>query len=108
METCASCHGSHEILPASDPASTVSPRNRLKTCQKCHAGATANFANYDPHANRHDRVRNPPYHYAALFMEWLLIGVFGFFGIHTLLWFLRSLRERLAHRSHGGSNGERH
>jgi hypothetical protein len=47
------------------------------------------------------------YHYAALFMDWLLIGVFGFFGIHTLLWFLRSLRERLAHRTRGGGNEEK-
>ena len=54
-----------------------------------------NFANYDPHANRHDRARNPLYYYAGKFMEWLLIGVFTFFGIHTLLWFIRSLVERL-------------
>ena len=96
MATCASCHGSHEILPASNPASTVSPQNRLATCQKCHAGANANFALYDPHANRHDRARNPVYYWAGKFMEWLLIGVFAFFAVHTLLWFVRSLRVRLA------------
>jgi nitrate/TMAO reductase-like tetraheme cytochrome c subunit len=107
MATCASCHGSHEILPVSNPASSVSPQNRLKTCQKCHAGATANFANYDPHANRHDRARNPFYYYAALFMDWLLIGVFGFFGIHTLFWFVRSLRARLAGHADDGNTGEK-
>jgi hypothetical protein len=101
VATCASCHGSHEILPPSETASTVSPQNRLKTCQKCHAGASPNFANYDPHANRHDRARDPIYYYAALSMDALLIGVFGFFGIHTLLWFVRSLRERLAHGTRG-------
>jgi nitrate/TMAO reductase-like tetraheme cytochrome c subunit len=101
VATCASCHGSHEILPASNPASTVSTQNRLGTCRKCHAGATANFANYDPHANRHDRARSPLYYYSASFMEWLLIGVFGFFGIHTLLWFVRSLRVRLARHNDG-------
>jgi hypothetical protein len=26
------------------------------------------------------------------FMKWLLIGVFSFFGIHTVLWLYRSLR----------------
>jgi len=108
VATCASCHGSHEILPASNPASTVAPQNRLKTCQKCHAGATANFANYDPHANRHDRGRKPPYYYAAAFMDWRLIGVFGFFGIHTLLWFVRSLRTRLARRTDPGNTEEKH
>jgi hypothetical protein len=25
-------------------------------------------------------------------MEWLLIGVFAFFGLHTALWLYRSLR----------------
>ena len=107
MATCASCHGSHEILPASNPASTVSAENRLGTCQKCHAGATANFAKYDPHANRHDRKRNPVYYYAALSMEGLLIGVFGFFGIHTLLWFVRSLQVRLARGRGKGETGEK-
>ena len=96
MATCASCHGSHEILPASDPASTVSAQNRQKTCQKCHAGASANFAKYDPHANRHDAKRDPIYYWAAKFMELLLFGVFSFFGIHTVLWFYRSLKEKLA------------
>lgn len=94
VATCASCHGAHDVRPASDPASMVSPQNRLATCQKCHAGASANFAQWDPHANKHDRERNPLYYYMGLFMHWLLIGVFAFFGLHTLLWLYRSLRAR--------------
>ncbi len=39
MATCASCHGAHDILPASNPASKVSAQNRLQTCQECHPGA---------------------------------------------------------------------
>jgi nitrate/TMAO reductase-like tetraheme cytochrome c subunit len=110
IATCASCHGAHEVLPASNPASKVSPQNRLKTCQQCHAGASANFASFDPHANRHDKARNPFYYYAALFMELLLFGVFVFFGIHTLFWFYRELREKFAgNRSRdGGNGGEKH
>ena len=72
--------------PASNPASTISPENRVRTCQKCHAEASAKFASFDPHANRHDVKRNPVYWTAAKFMEWLLIGVFTFFGLHTVLW----------------------
>jgi hypothetical protein len=92
MATCASCHGAHAVLPASNPASPVSTQNRLKTCQTCHVGASANFASFDPHANRHDKARNPLYFYAAKFMELLIFGVFGFFGIHTAFWFYRELR----------------
>jgi hypothetical protein len=94
VATCASCHGAHDIRPASDPASMVSPQNRPATCLKCHAGATVSFAGWDPHANKHDSARNPLYYWSARFMELLLIGVFSFFGLHTALWLYRSLRER--------------
>jgi cytochrome b subunit of formate dehydrogenase len=35
---CASCHGIHDILPASDPLSTISTNNLPQTCGKCHPG----------------------------------------------------------------------
>ena len=31
---------------------------------------------------------------AILAMKWLLIGVFGVFGLHAVLWFPRGFRER--------------
>lgn len=94
VATCAACHGAHDVRPASDPESMVSSVNRLKTCQKCHEGAHDNFAAYDPHANKADKDRNPIYYWAGFFMKWLLIGVFSFFGLHTVLWLYRSLRTR--------------
>jgi hypothetical protein len=106
VATCAACHGAHDMLPASNPASMVSPANRLKTCQACHPGASANFAAWDPHANKHDRERNPLYYYTARFMEVLLIGVFGFFTLHTVFWFYRSLRVRLAQGKAHGNRGD--
>ena len=108
MATCASCHGAHDVLPASNPASKVSAQNRLQTCQACHPGASANFASFDPHANKHDKARSPLYWYAARFMELLLLGVFSFFGLHTVLWFYRSLRERLARGNGNGNDQGRH
>jgi nitrate/TMAO reductase-like tetraheme cytochrome c subunit len=91
---CADCHGAHDIRPRSDPASMIAPANLVKTCSTCHPGANANFVQYDPHADKHDRERNPALYYSAKFMTFLLGGVFVFFGIHTGLWFLRSVRER--------------
>lgn len=41
---CASCHGVHNILPASDPKSTINKRNLPQTCGKCHPGASSQFA----------------------------------------------------------------
>lgn len=41
---CGSCHGYHRVFPSSDPRSTVHPSNLVKTCGKCHPGASENFA----------------------------------------------------------------
>lgn len=35
--TCGDCHGSHQILPASDPRSMVHPQRQPSTCAACHA-----------------------------------------------------------------------
>jgi hypothetical protein len=103
IATCADCHTPHHVFPTTDPRSTVSAANRVTTCRKCHPGVGANFARYDPHADPEDRSRNPILHFTALFMRWLLVFVFAFFGIHTLLWFPRSVRAR---REAGRRNGE--
>jgi hypothetical protein len=91
---CSDCHGAHEVHPKSDPRSLVSPNRVLATCQTCHTDATPGFAEYDPHADKDDRERNPELYYASRFMHWLLIGVFGFFGLHAILWLPRSVAER--------------
>ncbi len=92
VATCASCHGAHEVLPVSNPASKVSPQNRVATCQQCHPKANPSFASFDPHANKHSRERGQTLFFASKFMDLLLLGVFAFFGAHTLLWFSRSLK----------------
>jgi cytochrome b subunit of formate dehydrogenase len=35
--TCNSCHRSHKILPHTDPAASISPRNIARTCMQCHS-----------------------------------------------------------------------
>ena len=37
VANCASCHGFHDVLPPSDPLSSVNPKNLPQTCGKCHA-----------------------------------------------------------------------
>jgi cytochrome b subunit of formate dehydrogenase len=34
---CADCHGSHTILPASNPASSIHPQKVVGTCARCHS-----------------------------------------------------------------------
>ncbi len=92
VAACADCHGAHAIFPTSDPRSAVAPKNLTATCQKCHEGATESFAKFDPHADPHNRERNALLYYTTRFMQMLLAGVFTFFGIHTALWFGRSMQ----------------
>jgi cytochrome b subunit of formate dehydrogenase len=40
---CSSCHGVHNILPSSDPRSTINRANLGATCGKCHIGVTQKF-----------------------------------------------------------------
>lgn len=44
VANCASCHGAHNILPSSDPRSTINKANLAKTCGQCHPGASQKFA----------------------------------------------------------------
>jgi hypothetical protein len=41
--TCTSCHTAHGVLPASDPQSTVNPKNLPATCGTCHRGIEEQF-----------------------------------------------------------------
>ncbi|MBK8575224.1 MAG: cytochrome b/b6 domain-containing protein [Elusimicrobia bacterium] len=39
VANCASCHGFHDILPSSDPRSSIHRANLPTTCGQCHTGA---------------------------------------------------------------------
>jgi predicted CXXCH cytochrome family protein len=41
---CIDCHGVHDITKTKGEGSTVMKANLVKTCQKCHEGATASFS----------------------------------------------------------------
>jgi len=41
--TCTNCHTAHGELPASDPESTVNPKNVPSTCGQCHHGIQEQF-----------------------------------------------------------------
>jgi cytochrome b subunit of formate dehydrogenase len=91
---CYDCHAGHTVQRVTDPSSTVHPSNRLNTCRKCHANATAGFVTFQPHANTHDFDRYPAMWITAKFMMALIIGVFLFFWTHCALWFYREYRDR--------------
>jgi cytochrome b subunit of formate dehydrogenase len=90
VAACYDCHGHHDVLPPSDPASHLSPSNIVQTCRQCHPKATASFTKYIPHANPLDSKHYPALHLTFVVMTSLLVGTFGVFGVHTVFWFFRS------------------
>jgi cytochrome b subunit of formate dehydrogenase/nitrate/TMAO reductase-like tetraheme cytochrome c subunit len=91
VAACYDCHGHHDILPVDDPNSRLSSEHILGTCRQCHPNANAGFTKYVAHANPLDGEQYPLLHGVFLFMTALLIGVFVFFGAHTLLWLSGSI-----------------
>lgn len=89
---CSDCHGAHNILHVNNPASMVGARNIVATCQQCHEDANQRFTGYLTHATHHDKDKYPILFYTYWAMTGLLISVFGFFGVHTLLWFPRAMQ----------------
>jgi cytochrome b subunit of formate dehydrogenase len=91
VAACYDCHGHHDVLPPTSPESRLSSGNIVATCAQCHPHATVGFTQYIPHANPLDGEKFPALHVTFVFMTALLLGVFAFFGGHTLLWLGRSL-----------------
>jgi predicted CXXCH cytochrome family protein len=95
---CTDCHGYHQILPKSDPASSVNAQNVVTTCGKCHSEASPKFASFLVHVDR----SSPKSSFWVWLMEMnhaILIGVlFTLGGLHCVLYFYRGLREGMYHR----------
>jgi cytochrome b subunit of formate dehydrogenase len=91
VATCYDCHGNHDIRPTSDPESLMGDAKRLQTCRRCHAGAPKNFQSFMAHGDHLDRKNYPLLFWAFVIMTSLIVGTFAIWGLHTLLWFGRSL-----------------
>lgn len=87
---CSDCHTPHHNLPADDPRSSINPAHLIETCGHCHGEVNANFVKYDPHPDPDSPDKSAMLYWINIFMKLLIAGVFGFFGIHTLLWLQRS------------------
>ena len=92
---CADCHTPHHNLPKSDKRSSIHPDNLAKTCGACHANVNASFLSFDPHANPKNPKRNLYVYLTWIGMTGLLLGVFGFFALHDLLWLQRAIVGKL-------------
>ncbi len=93
---CADCHTTHNILPKSDPRSSIHPGNLVENCGRCHSHFHTRFVDYKAHPNYRDRKNYPSLFWTFVFMSGLLGGTFLFFWTHTFLWWRKTYWE--AHR----------
>jgi len=83
--TCASCHGVHDILPASDPGSKVNPANLRSTCGQadCHPQMPEKIALSKIHVGPGSRI-SP----VLFFIQRVLIILVFILLFITIVWFI--------------------
>ena len=95
---CSSCHGVHNILPSSDPRSTISRANLDATCGKCHKGVTQKFTLTPVHLA--DGVHSPDI--GSTITRWvrviytiLILGIIGGMFLHNfIIWRSKAIARR--------------
>lgn len=102
---CSSCHGAHDIKRVEDPGSRLNSANRIDACRQCHKGADVKFASYQAHADPTNPERSPVLFGVRWYFIIMMSGAFGFFGLHSVLWFARSLFDRMKHGPHPKHHG---
>ena len=95
VATCVDCHGSHSILPVSNPKSTLSEANILPTCQGCHPEASTGFTTFLVHITPTSPKAPLIVFGVAMFYLAMIVAVFIFGGVHTLLYIIRGLKDGL-------------
>lgn len=88
---CASCHGAHDILPSSDPRSSVYPDNLPKTCGRCHAGVSPQVAKGQIHSGTQPGLEHRVVAFVRRFYLLLIMLVIGGMLVHNALDFRQKL-----------------
>ncbi|OGW82155.1 MAG: hypothetical protein A3G33_10525 [Omnitrophica bacterium RIFCSPLOWO2_12_FULL_44_17] len=91
VANCASCHGAHDVLPSSDPNSSVNKNNLPKTCGRCHPGAGIQLAEGSVHGKPSPKENHIVY-FVSIGYVLLIIGVIGGMLFHNALDFFKKLR----------------
>jgi formate dehydrogenase gamma subunit len=94
VATCASCHGTHNILAVEDPKSSVHKDNLPATCAQCHPGAGPNFADGPVHIIPTDPEQKA-LGIVRLAYLWLIAIVIGGMIVHNTLLMCRHAFQKL-------------
>jgi hypothetical protein len=93
VANCATCHGAHDIRPASDPKSSISKKNMPKTCGVCHPGASKNFAEGSVHVLPSSKKDKGVY-WVRLFYTAFIVVLIGSFCAYIALDLIARWRRR--------------
>ncbi|KAA3634078.1 MAG: hypothetical protein DWP97_07895 [Calditrichaeota bacterium] len=91
--SCISCHKAHDILPSTNPASSISLANRTETCQKCHIGANDAFAQSYTHKSAEDQFGGINDIIRLVYII-MIVLVIGGMLVHNLIILGRYLHEK--------------
>ncbi|MGP8244701.1 MAG: cytochrome b/b6 domain-containing protein [Bryobacteraceae bacterium] len=97
VANCASCHGVHNILPSSDPKSTINPKNLPKTCGQCHPGAGERFAIGQVHVSQNGSEPAPLRFVRGMYL-FLIPVTIGLMLLHNTGDWLRKLVRARFHK----------
>jgi len=75
VANCASCHGSHRILPHTDKDSSINKAHLQETCGNCHPGISQELAQSKIHEISGSRRGRWPDFFAALYMTMIAVTV---------------------------------
>jgi cytochrome b subunit of formate dehydrogenase len=94
---CSSCHGVHDILPSSDPRSTINHAHLGATCGKCHQGVTQKFILTKVHMDQ--GVTKDVGAIAVRWVRWfylaLIFAVIGAMFLHNaIIWRSKAIARR--------------
>ncbi|MDR3611663.1 MAG: cytochrome b/b6 domain-containing protein [Ignavibacteriaceae bacterium] len=109
VANCSSCHGVHNIKPASDPTSMVNKANLSKTCGRCHPGANENFGKGKIHVTMAQKDEPILYWLATLYII-LILSIVGAMFLHNFLDLIKKAKNKklkqrgiIAKENHGHS-----
>ncbi len=95
---CSSCHGVHNILPSSDPHSTINRANLDATCGQCHKGVTQKFTRTPVHLQSGSRSGDID-SMAVRWVRWIyipliLLVIGGMFLHNAIIWRAKAVARR--------------
>lgn len=91
VANCASCHGSHRILPHTDPTSSIYPDNLQDTCGKCHEKISVELATASIHESATGIKTGWP-RFFTVFYLWMIGITIGLMVLHNLADWFRHVR----------------